>query len=149
MHMAKDIYWHVKMGRPVVANFDINREMFRNGAESFLCLEGEALTPSALVEFARGYFANHKFGEGKIAFYWDEAQTRLNSRDWRNNSEWNTFFQQHRKLGYDVYLVCQNHEMLDKQARAVVEYEVHHRKVNNVGLFGKVVTVLACLSSIS
>lgn len=142
LHMAKDIYWHVRMGRKVVANFDINRELFRD-TSSFEFVPDENFSPATLERIAVEYFENHDFGEGKIAFYWDEAQIRLNSRDWRNNSEWIRFFTQHRKLGYDVYMVCQNHEMIDKQVRAVVEYEVKHRKVNNVGLFGKCVGAIA------
>lgn len=33
--------------------------------------------------------------------------------------------------------------MIDKQIRSVIEYEVSHRKVNVVGLFGKCVGALA------
>lgn len=145
LHMAKDIYWHVRMGRPVVANFEINKDLFskRNGAKSFHVLDNMTMRPKDLVDFARAYFEDHAFKEGAISFYWDEAQIRLNSRDWRNNSEWIEFFTQHRKLGYNVYLVAQHHEMLDKQVRAVIEYETNHRKVNNVGLFGKFVSVFA------
>lgn len=33
--------------------------------------------------------------------------------------------------------------MLDKQVRTIIEYECSHRKVNNVGLFGKIVSILA------
>lgn len=142
LHMAKDIYWHVKMKRLVVANFEINTEMFKD-TSSFIYLPMEDMTPSRLAEIAVDYFKDHKFKEGAISFYWDEAQINLNSRSWKDNQHWIPFFTQHRKLGYDVYLVCQNHEMLDKQVRSIVEYEVNHRKANNVGWFGKCVSVLA------
>lgn len=143
-HMAKDIYWAVKMGRPVVANFDINRGMFKNGAKTFLCVENDVISPDYLVEFARGYFADRKFREGEIKLYIDECGLLFNARTWKQNSEkgWIWFFQQHRKFGYDVILVAQFHEQLDKQLRTLIEYEVNHRKVNNVGLFGKAVSAL-------
>lgn len=144
LHMAKDITWAVRMGRPVIANFDVNTSRFRNGGESFTYMSNEDMTCEALETYAREYFKDHKFSEGAIKLYIDECQIRFNSRDWRNSGDWvKRFFTQHRKLGYDVILVCQHHEMLDKQIRAVIEYEVHHRKVNNVGLFGKIVGMLA------
>lgn len=143
LHMAKDIFWHVRMKRPVVANFEIDTTMFKD-ASSFHYVPTLELCPAVLEQIARDYFHDHKFREGAIAFYWDECQISLNSRSWRENQEWIPFFTQHRKLGYDVYLVCQHHEMLDKQARTIVEYEISHRKVNNVGWFGKFVS-LFCL----
>lgn len=144
IHMAKDIYWSVKMGRPVVANFEINESMFEDSSTFFYCPD-EDMTPSELVRFAKWWWSDpqHEFREGGIKLYWDEAQIRLNTRDWRRNTEWIKFFTQHRKLGYDIFLVAQFHEMLDKQVRTVIEYEVHHRKVNNVGWFGKFVSLLA------
>lgn len=131
------------MGRPVIANFDIDKSMFRNGGKSFTYKEVTEINPEWLEQYAREYFQDHPFKEGAISFYWDEAQINLNARDWRNNSEWIRFFTQHRKLGYNVYLIAQQHEMLDKQVRAVIEYETHHRKANNVGIFGFFVSILA------
>lgn len=145
LHMAKLIYWHVKTGRPVLANFEINEDMFSGKSSSFTYVPFEHMRPETFERYAKWYFGEcgNKFGEGKIHLFWDEAQIMLNSRTWRENQRFIPFFTQHRKLGYDIYLVCQNHEMLDKQVRALVEYEVSHRKVNNVGLFGKVVSLCA------
>lgn len=142
LHMAKDIYWHVRMGRLVVANFEINKELFKDSS-SFLYVPPDKLSPETLERIAREYFKTHEFKEGAISFYWDEAQIDLNSRTWKKNERWIPFFTQHRKLGYNVFLVAQHHEMLDKQVRTIIEYECSHRKVNNVGLFGKIVSVLA------
>lgn len=142
LHMAKDIYWHVRMHRLVVANFEINTEMF-DDASSFLYVPPNKMNPETLERIAQEYFKTHDFKEGAISFYWDEAQIDLNSRTWKKNERWIPFFTQHRKLGYNVYMVCQHHEMLDKQVRTIIEYECSHRKVNNVGLFGKIVSVLA------
>lgn len=142
LHMAEEIYWHVKMRRPVVANFEIDTSLFKD-ASSFHYVPDEEWRPETFDIIAREYFANHAFREGAIHLYWDEAQVKLNSRSWRDNQFWVPFFTQHRKLGYDVVMVCQHHEMLDKQVRSIVEYEVNHRKVNNVGFFGRVVGLFA------
>lgn len=141
--MAMEIYWHVRMGRPVLANFEINTDLF-NDASSFLYVPEEKWNPKTFEDYARWYFRDHPFRESSIHIYWDECQVRLNSRTWRDNQFWIPFFTQHRKLGYDVTLVCQHHEMLDKQVRSIVEYETNHRKVNNVGWFGKLVSI-CCL----
>lgn len=140
-HMAQIIYWQVKLGRPVIANFEINTDTFED-ASSFVYLPNELLTPASLEEYARWYFQDRDFGEGKIKVFIDESQILFNSRDWKNNGGWIKFFTQHRKLGMDVYLVAQFHEMLDKQIRTLVEYEVSHRKVNNVGWFGRFVSLM-------
>lgn len=142
LHMAKDIYWHLQMGRLVVANFEVNTQGLKH-PECFLYLKPENMEPGTLEKIAREYFKHHEFREGAISFYWDEAQIMLNSRSWKKNEKWIPFFTQHRKLGYNVFLVCQHHEMLDKQVRTILEYEVMHRKVNNVGLFGQIVNILA------
>lgn len=143
LHMAKDIYWHVKQRRLVVANFEINTEIFKD-ASTFVYCPPEKWSPQFLEELARWWFSQgNEFREGAISCYWDEAQINLNSRTWKENQHWIPFFTQHRKMGYNVYLVCQHHEMLDKQVRSIIEYEVSHRKANNVGWFGFFVNTLA------
>lgn len=144
LHMSKLIYWQVKMKRACVANFEINESLF-NDSSSFTYCDNQRLTPDFLVKYAQDYFSDHEFKEGAIKLFIDEAQVIFNSRDWKSEGreDWIRFFTQHRKLGYDVYLVAQFHEMIDKQIRTLVEYEVSHRKVNNVGLFGRAVSLLS------
>lgn len=144
LHMSKLIYWHVRMKRPVVANFEINGELFKD-ASSFSFIANEELSPDVLGEYAERYFSEHAFREGAIRLFIDEAQIIFGNRDWRaaDRADWIRFFTQHRKLGYDVYIIAQNHEMIDKQIRSLVEYEVMHRKVNNVGWVGKLFAVCA------
>lgn len=90
LHMAKDIYWHVRMGRLVVANFEINKELFKD-ASSFLYVPPDKLSPDTLERIAKEYFKTHDFKEGAISFYWDEAQIDLNSRTWKKNERWIPF----------------------------------------------------------
>ena len=68
----------------------------------------------------------------------DESQILFNSRDYgrKDRAGWLSFFTQHRKLGYEVILVAQFDRMLDRQIRALVEYEYRHRKVSNYGVVG-------------
>ena len=55
---------------------------------------------------------------------------------------WLSFFTQHRKYGYLVILVAQNDRMLDRQVRALIEYEEIHRKVSNFGVFGAILKTI-------
>lgn len=142
LHVAADIYWRLRTGRPVVANFDI-AEGTRGRDENFAFVRNEDLSPKLLADFARRYFEvrGKKVREGELLLVIDEAQLIFNSRDWNTpgRREWLSWFTQHRKLGYDVVLVAQNDGMLDKQIRALIEYNVVHRKVNNYGMFGRLV----------
>lgn len=145
MHMAQIIHYQVKYKHPVIANFEINTDGYKDASTFWYC-PNESLTPENLENFARWYFGTegHEFGESKIKVFIDEAQIKFSNRDWNapDRAAWVKFFTLHRKLGMDIYIVAQFHEMIDKQIRALVEYEVNHRKVNNVGWFGKVVSVL-------
>lgn len=141
-HMACDIYWSCRMGKPCLANFSVS---LKKGQENFYELGNAELSPAALVAFSEYYFKSHPFKEGAIRLYIDECQVLLASRSWNNadRQDWIIFFTQHRKLGYDVFLITQFDKMIDKQIRALIEYEVLHRKVNNVGWFGFFVSIVS------
>lgn len=143
LSMAASIYWHVRMKRPVVANFDINRELFKDSG-SFQYLDGSEYTYENLRDISKEYFSEHPFHESTLRLYWDECQIWLNSRDWSKSDRRDLikFFTQHRKMGYDIYLITQFDQMLDKQIRALVEYNFVCRKLNQVGWVGKLASVL-------
>ena len=42
-----------------------------------------------------------------------------------------------------IILVCQADIMIDKQFRTLVEYEANHRRISSLGLFGKLIKLLA------
>lgn len=136
LHQAIDIYYHLKYKRPVIANFDVNTSKFNNPI--FLYIDNINLKPEKLVKISQDYFQNHKFKEGAIKLYIDECQILFNSREWNKDGrkEWLVFFTQHRKYGFDIYLVAQFDRMIDRQIRSLIEYEVIHRKVKNFGKFG-------------
>lgn len=140
LHMAANLRWRIRRHKPTIANFEINSE-----SDDFVFRENKDLTPDFLISFAEVYFRDHKFHEGEIQLYIDECQLMFNARSWneQGRSDWIRFFTQHRKLGYDVYLIAQFDNMVDKQIRSLIEYEIKHRKLNNFGWVGKFFHVVA------
>lgn len=143
LHQADRIYWRLRTNHPVVANYQINTSLFKKKVP-FIYLPNEKICPDELIAISKAYFQNHKFKEGAIACYIDECQLLFNAREWQQNgrAEWLSFFTQHRKYGYDVYLVAQFDRMIDRQIRSLIEYEFVHRKVSNFGKFGKILNIL-------
>lgn len=120
--------------RRVIANFEINEKYNRKG--SFTYCSNENLEPRFFIEYSKN---NLVFGkENQCLIFIDECQILFNSRDWqacKNRMDWIKFFTQHRKLGYDIYLITQQDRMLDRQIRNLAEYHVIHRKCNNFKFF--------------
>lgn len=137
LHQARDIWYRGQNGKPVIVNFDVNTSSLKH-PDCIHTVYNEDLTPDYLERFSRSYFANHSFREGAIKLYIDESQLLFNAREWnsRGRKDWLRFFTQHRKFGYDVILVAQYDRMLDRQIRALIEYEYVHRKITNVGIWG-------------
>jgi len=79
---------------------------------------------------------NGRIKEGSGRLYIDEAQLLFNSRSWKDNMGFIEFFTQHRKLGWDVYLVSHTLDMIDKQIRGLIEIEARLRNLNKVKIFG-------------
>lgn len=144
LHAARVILGQLNIGHPVVCNFDINRSMIKRNKENFHFVPNEVLKPELLRDIADEYFSTHKFGEGKIMLIIDEAQLIFNSREWgaKDRSAWTSFFSCHRHEGYDVILIAQFDRMLDRQIRGVLEYELVHRKVSNLGIKGKLLSLI-------
>lgn len=145
---ALGIYYALKMGIPVVANFQVNLDVVKSKEElPFYYLPDDEMNPVNLARISNELRSEHGINkEGGIRLYIDECGIYFNARNWNDSQrkQWVQFFLQHRKLKYDVYLVTQFDTMLDKQIRSLVEYEVKHRKLNNVGWVGVLANVL-CL----
>lgn len=143
LHQAKDIYWSLTFNKPVVANYEINTARFKH--KPFIYLPNDKLTPQELVKISKAYFENHKFREGAIKLYIDECQILFNARNWQQvgRSDWLSFFSQHRKYGYNIYLIAQFDRMIDRQIRSLIEYEVIHRKASNFGFWGSLFNICA------
>lgn len=143
VHMARELYWHVRMKRPTICNFEIDLDKFKDGS-SFHYVPNDALNPGYLIQFSRDYFKDKQYREAAIKLYIDECSIQFGARQWNapDRKAWIEFFQQHRKLGFEIKLISQMDTMIDKNIRGLIEYEVKHRKVNNYGLFGFVVSCL-------
>ena len=144
LHQARDIYRWLSVGKPAITNYEINTSVIKsNRLGDFLYLPNDKLKPKFLIQYSREYFKNHRFKEGAIRVYIDEAQLMFNAREWQisGRDEWISFFTQHRKYGYDVYLIAQFDRMIDRQVRSLIEYEVIHRKCSNFGIYGKILSL--------
>ena len=133
-HATERIYYNLRFGRNVIANFPLKSIPKQKGI--FLYLPNEELTIKALVEFAKN---NHKnFKESQTLIVIDEAGIKFNARSWadKDRLNWLNFLSQHRKFGFDVVLISQADIMLDKQIRQFIEIEHNHRRMANNGKIG-------------
>lgn len=145
LHSASVIYWTLKRGFPVIANFSICTEKIKGKKiGQFSEVSNNELSPDYLMSYSMRYFEGRRVREGEILLIIDECQLLFNSREWnvKGRAEWLAFFTQHRKYGYDIILVAQFDRMIDRQIRSLIEYEQIHRKVSNFGLKGKILSFL-------
>lgn len=148
-HATKDIYemlvW-LKKPHAVIANFDLPG-LPESAKQNFHYVPNEQLSCDFLVRFADEWWSEpeHHFKEDSILLVVDEAQLWLNSRTWQDSQRMDLleFASQHRHHGYKIILVAQSDKMIDRQFRALIEYEVHHRKVANFGIGGKILGLFA------
>lgn len=100
-----------------------------------------------LYNFALMYHKRDRKGnikEGQTLLVFDECQELFNNRSWakKDRLDWISFFREHRKYGYEVYLISQDDKVIDKQVRAVLQYKVEHRSVANYKMAGKLLALL-------
>ena len=141
--------WLHQVRAPVIGNFSFNAAACHpRGWGSYLEVNNLMLNPEFLEYFSEKYKRLRGWQtvpEEHILLVIDEAQLLFNAREWNKGDRagWISFFTQHRKLGYKVILIAQFDRMLDRQIRSVIEYEHVHRKVKNVGTFGKLFNFFA------
>ena len=136
----------LKWYRPVIGTFHINKDcLYKNSKYEYTYINIYNLTPAFLVSYAKQHRPDKQNVEGSFLLVIDEAQRIFNSRDWnsKNRNEWITFFAEHRHLGYDIILIAQNDRMLDRQIRALIEYNVVHRKMSAFGILGKIFSIFS------
>lgn len=165
LHMAEIIYNNLRIGRNVIANFEINEPMVYKGRRApkmgrFIYAPNNYWLNNAyknktthysyldgLYNYALQFHKRSPSGqikEHQTLLVLDECQELFNTRTWnrKDRLEWASFFRQHRKYGYDVYLISQDDKVIDKQIRAILEYELEHRCVNNYKFFGRLLGLL-------
>ncbi|MFI3116044.1 MAG: zonular occludens toxin domain-containing protein [Clostridia bacterium] len=129
----------------VIANFHINMDYFKKYKKpmgDFVPLDNSEMTVRFLKDYAK---ENHKaFREHQTLIIIDECAIKFNSRTSmdKDRLEWITFFQQHRKLGFDVVLISQSDKLIDRQIRAFIETEFKHRNLKNYKTFGFILSIL-------
>lgn len=131
----------------VICNFPVNEKLVKKHRKNFpnaqtIYLDNADITVDYFVAFAHKY---HKIGvENQCYVYIDEAQILVNCRDFAAKDRMSliAFFSQHRHYGYNFILITQSIRMIDRQIRNLVETEVVHRKINNYGIGGKIITLL-------
>lgn len=134
LHVAKRIWIKLFIKKQnVIANFNINQELYNKKKRKgmFDYISNMELTPDYLIDYA---LSNHTPGiENQTLVVIDECQLIFNSRDWQNKNRmaWIEFFTLHRHYGYNFILVSQMDRLVDRQIRALFEYDVVHRKINN------------------
>lgn len=147
LHMARDIcdIMQYQKDALIIGNFPVNLAKIKHCKGTYLFVDNDELNPEMLKDQSREYFKTHRFQEGAIKLYIDECQLVFNAREWniKGRAEWLSFFTQHRHLGYDIYLVAQFDRMVDRQIRSLIEYEVIHRRVSNIGIGGKVFSLVS------
>ena len=82
-------------------------------------------------------------GESRGVMVLDEAHDWMNSRSWSagDRSEIVRFFTRSRKLGWDVILIAQKPEMIDKQVRDLFEYSIQLRNLKKARYMGVPITL--------
>lgn len=121
----------------VVANYRIRKPKLRaDGSPRWLYVPESDMTPQFLRDHALRHHRLGKESEGMLII--DECHRILNSRTtWTGRSqvakpqlELVRFLAEHRHFGYDVILIIQNLQMLDKHARFLIEFRQKHFKWN-------------------
>lgn len=100
-----------------------------------------------LKNYALQFHKRNKRGqmiENQTLLIFDECQNLWNNRTWNraDRLDWCDFLRQHGKYGFEVYLISQDDQVVDKQIRHILEYEVEHRCINNYKVFGKIIGIL-------
>lgn len=148
LHLAYDIIAHLQRGRNVIANFPIDRTYFARRKQKggklghFYYFDNFVLTVDNLKKYARKF---HRVGrEHQSLLVIDECAAIFNCRAWdaKDRLSWIYFFQQHRKLGFDIILVSQQDRLIDRQIRAFIETEYKHRALKHYKLFGSILSAL-------
>lgn len=130
--------------KTVVANFPIKpkqpmfaklRKKAKPKESRWIYKSNEELTVPFLINLSieKGWTKK----ESSAILIFDEAGIPFNSRSWNrpDRAEWVLFLTQHRKFGYDVIFITQDTSLIDKQIRKLCEFEVIHRKMNNMIYF--------------
>lgn len=129
----------------VIANYPFDMTYFRRKKHigKFVYIQTQKLTPQYLIRFAA---ENHdrkgrKRKRCQTIVLIDEAEMIFNPREWKNGERinWIYFLANSRHFNYDIYLVCPEDKMIDKQIRGVITTEWKCRSLTAFGIVGKII----------
>jgi hypothetical protein len=101
-----------------------------------------------LDELFRLRLAGRKEGRGWMIL--DEAHNWMNARTWDSDEDGQStkaeavrrrlqvvrFFSQHRKLGWDIFLISQDEKNIDRQVRSLFEYHIKLKNLRRMKVAG-------------
>lgn len=139
---------YVQAGKPVATNLDLDAAKLTRGKglKAPLYRLPDFPTVDDLDAIGVGNASTDETKNGAVVL--DECGVLLNAREWGDKGrqaiiDW---FLHSRKLGWDVYLIVQHLDLLDKQVRqALTEYHVICRRLDriNIPLVGSALRVLS------
>lgn len=138
-HALEDIVEFLRKGGHVIANFPLtfSSNHITNGmADRFLYIPDSILTGESGMSLLYNISMDYDFygNEGACMVVIDEAGEYFPQAEDRKPEQlkWKLFFTQSRKLGYDFTLIVQDDKSINRTIRKCVEYQVTHRKANNI-----------------
>ena len=150
LQMAHEVVdWIKKYKKNVIANTVIDRNYILKKKKGglFFYIENDKLTTDFLYKYALKF--NEMGVEHQCLLVIDEAQVKfsptavkLSSQDNpRYRQDWLEFFTHHRHLGFDILIISQFDRLIDPQIRCCFEFNYVHRKANNFGFIGMLLTI--------
>lgn len=140
-HALEDIIEKLAKGFHVIANFPLTfseGQIRRGMADRFLYLDDRYLMDvngiRMLMDTSRRQGWDIREEEGLCLVVIDEA-TNFFAREDNSKPEqrlWRSFFTQSRKFGFDFILIVQDDNSINKTIGKCIEYDVKHRKANNI-----------------
>ena len=125
----------------MIANFPVKVPKNFKKAKFEYC-PNEQLTVQYLLQYNEEMHLPRREHQTLVVI--DEAGTIFNSRDWntKGRMDWLKFFALHRHFGFDFILITQQDNMIDKQIRGLIEFQVVHRKCMSAGIVGPILALL-------
>lgn len=151
LQMAHEVVdWLKKYKKNVIANTVIDRNYILKGKKGglFYYVENDKMTTDFLYKYAIKF--NEMGVEHQTLLIIDEAQVKFsptavklnNQENPHYRQDWLEFFTHHRHLGYDILIISQFDRLIDAQLRCIFEFNYVHRKANNFGFIGMLLTIL-------
>lgn len=133
LHAVFEALDWLKFGKNVITNFPLAYDKYlkKQIKGDYEYWKNNDITPQNLFAYAKEH---HRPGtKPQTLVIVDEASIMFNARDFgrKDRMEWIYFLANHRHLNFDIILIAQNDKMLDKQIRALIEYDVKHRSLSN------------------